>query len=62
MLGAQIVGHQGAATRIDTCAMALWTGMTVDELVYTDLAYAPPFSSVWDPVQVGARAVVSALG
>ncbi|MDQ3628351.1 MAG: FAD-dependent oxidoreductase [Actinomycetota bacterium] len=61
MLGAQIIGHGGAAIRIDTCAMALWTRMTVDELVFTDLAYAPPFSSVWDPVQVAARAVVSAL-
>ena len=61
MLGAQIIGHQGAAIRIDTCAMALWSALTVDELVYTDLAYAPPFSSVWDPVQVAARAAVSAL-
>jgi len=61
VLGAQIIGHQGAAIRIDTCAMALWAQMTVDELVFTDLAYAPPFSSVWDPVQVAARAVVSAL-
>jgi len=31
----------------------------VDELMMTDLAYVPPFSSVWDPVQVAARAAVS---
>jgi NADPH-dependent 2,4-dienoyl-CoA reductase/sulfur reductase-like enzyme len=61
LLGAQIVGREGAAHRIDTCAMALWHPTTVDELVLTDLAYAPPFSSVWDPVQVAARAVASAL-
>jgi NADPH-dependent 2,4-dienoyl-CoA reductase/sulfur reductase-like enzyme len=61
VLGAQIVGREGAAHRIDTVAMALWNPTTVDELVMTDLAYAPPFSSVWDPVQVAARAVVSAL-
>jgi NADPH-dependent 2,4-dienoyl-CoA reductase/sulfur reductase-like enzyme len=61
VLGAQIVGREGAATRIDTCAMALWNPTTVDELVLTDLSYAPPFSSVWDPVQVAARAVASAL-
>lgn len=61
MLGAQIVGREGAAHRIDTCAMALWNPTTVDELVLTDLAYAPPFSSVWDPVQVAARAVAAAL-
>jgi NADPH-dependent 2,4-dienoyl-CoA reductase/sulfur reductase-like enzyme len=61
LLGAQIVGREGAAHRIDTCAMALWNPTTVDELVLTDLAYAPPFSSVWDPVQVAARAVTAAL-
>jgi NADPH-dependent 2,4-dienoyl-CoA reductase/sulfur reductase-like enzyme len=61
LLGAQIVGREGAAHRIDTCAMALWNPTTVDELVLTDLAYAPPFSSVWDPVQVAARAVAAAL-
>ncbi len=31
------------------------TGMDVDELTYLDLAYAPPFSSVWDPVAMAAR-------
>jgi len=62
LLGAQIVGGSGAGWRIDTLAMALWTEMSVDELVMTDLAYAPPFSSVWDPVQVAARAAVKALG
>jgi len=61
VLGAQIVGREGAAHRIDTCAMALWHPTTVDELVLTDLAYAPPFSSVWDPVQVAARAVAAKL-
>jgi len=62
LLGAQIVGREGAAIRIDVCALALWTELTVDELAMTDLAYAPPFSSVWDPVQVAARAVMSELG
>jgi len=62
LLGAQIVGREGSAKRIDTCAMALWSQLTVDELMMTDLAYAPPFSSVWDPVQVAARSAVAALG
>lgn len=61
LLGAQVVGGSGAGWRIDTLAMALWTEMTVDELAMTDLAYAPPFSSVWDPVQVAARGAVRAL-
>jgi hypothetical protein len=42
--------------------MALWTEMTVDDLALTDLAYAPPFSSVWDPAQVAARASGKDLG
>ena len=51
LLGGQIVGGAGAGKRIDTVATALWAGLTVDELVDLDLAYAPPFSPVWDPVQ-----------
>ncbi|MCS7052006.1 MAG: flavoprotein oxidoreductase, partial [Thermomicrobium sp.] len=55
LLGAQIVGGQGAGKRIDTVATALTAGMTLDEFIYLDLAYAPPFSPVWDPVVVAAR-------
>ncbi len=62
LLGGQIVGRQGAGWRVDTLAMALWTGTTVDDLAMTDLAYAPPFSSVWDPVQVAARVAARSLG
>ncbi|UYM03476.1 FAD-dependent oxidoreductase [Solicola gregarius] len=61
VLGAQIIGGTGAAMRIDTVAMALWSESTVDDLMFADLAYAPPFSSVWDPVQVAARALASRL-
>ena len=62
MLGAQIVGGDGAAKRIDALAMALWNEMTVDELINVDLSYAPPFSGVWDPVLVGARKLRAILG
>jgi NADPH-dependent 2,4-dienoyl-CoA reductase/sulfur reductase-like enzyme len=55
LLGAQIVGREGAAKRIDVLAVALWHGMTVDEVVDLDLSYAPPYSPVWDPVLVAAR-------
>ena len=61
LLGAQIVGAEDAALRIDVAGTALAAGMTVDEVVMLDLAYAPPFSSVWSPVQVAARAAVKAL-
>jgi len=55
LLGAQIVGEEGAAKRIDVLAMALWHETTVEELLNTDLSYAPPFSPVWDPVLIAAR-------
>jgi NADPH-dependent 2,4-dienoyl-CoA reductase/sulfur reductase-like enzyme len=55
LLGAQIVGREGAAKRIDVLAAALWAEMTVDELLNLDLSYAPPFSPVWDPVLIAAR-------
>jgi NADPH-dependent 2,4-dienoyl-CoA reductase/sulfur reductase-like enzyme len=55
LLGAQLVGREGAAKRIDVFATAIWNGMTVDGMVDLDLSYAPPFGPVWDPVLVAAR-------
>jgi NADPH-dependent 2,4-dienoyl-CoA reductase/sulfur reductase-like enzyme len=55
LLGAQIVGREGAAKRIDVVATALTAGMTVEEMTALDLSYAPPFSPVWDPILVAAR-------
>jgi hypothetical protein len=55
LLGVQIVGQEGSAKRIDTAATALWNRMTVEEMTALDLAYAPPFAPVWDPILVAAR-------
>jgi NADPH-dependent 2,4-dienoyl-CoA reductase/sulfur reductase-like enzyme len=55
LLGAQIVGRDGSAKRIDVFATALWNQMTVAEMVNMDLSYAPPFSPVWDPVLLATR-------
>jgi NADPH-dependent 2,4-dienoyl-CoA reductase/sulfur reductase-like enzyme len=55
LLGAQIVGREGSAKRIDVFATALWNQMTVAEMVNMDLSYAPPFSPVWDPVLIATR-------
>lgn len=55
LLGVQLVGGPGTAKRVDLAAVALWTGQTVDEVAAMDLAYAPPFSPVWDPVQIACR-------
>lgn len=56
LLGGQIVGVEGAAKRIDVLATAIWTGLAVDELALLDLSYAPPFSGVYDPLLIAARA------
>ncbi|MFC4405964.1 FAD-dependent oxidoreductase [Haloarchaeobius iranensis] len=55
VLGASMVGREGVAKRIDTVATALYAGMTVHQLSYLDLAYAPPFSPVWDPVLTAGK-------
>ena len=56
LLGAQIVGEEGAAKRIDALATAIWNEMTVEEVASLDLSYAPPFGPVWDPSLTAARA------
>lgn len=61
LLGVQIVGREGAAKRVDIAAVALTARMTVEQVAALDLGYAPPFSPVWDPVQVAARKAVTAV-
>jgi NADPH-dependent 2,4-dienoyl-CoA reductase/sulfur reductase-like enzyme len=55
VIGGSIVGRDRAAIRIDTLATALESDLTVTEVERLDLAYAPPFSPVWDPVLVAAK-------
>ncbi len=52
ILGAQIVGYDGVDKRIDVLATAIRAGMKAYELVELDLAYAPPYSSAKDPVNM----------
>lgn len=52
LLGAQIVGSEGVDKRIDVLAAAIHAGMTATELKELDLAYAPPYSSAKDPVNM----------
>lgn len=52
LLGAQIVGHEGVDKRIDVLAAAIHAGMKATELKDLDLAYAPPYSSAKDPVNM----------
>lgn len=52
LLGAQIAGYDGVDKRIDVLAAAIHAGMTAQELKDLDLAYAPPYSSAKDPVNM----------
>jgi NADPH-dependent 2,4-dienoyl-CoA reductase/sulfur reductase-like enzyme len=61
LLGTQIVGRTGAGKRVDIAAVALTAGLTVEQMTYLDLGYAPPFSPVWDPVLAAARKATAAV-
>ena len=52
LLGAQIVGYEGVDKRIDVLATAIHAGLSAAELKDLDLAYAPPYSSAKDPVNM----------
>jgi NADPH-dependent 2,4-dienoyl-CoA reductase/sulfur reductase-like enzyme/rhodanese-related sulfurtransferase len=52
LLGAQVIGEEGADKRIDVFATALFQQMNVEDLLQLDLAYAPPYSAARDPVIV----------
>ncbi|MFQ5737962.1 MAG: FAD-dependent oxidoreductase [Acidobacteriota bacterium] len=55
LLGGQIVAGHSAAKRIDTLVAALTAGMTLRDLSQLNLAYAPPFGTLWDPLQIAAN-------
>jgi NADPH-dependent 2,4-dienoyl-CoA reductase/sulfur reductase-like enzyme len=57
VLGGQIIGGNGVDKRIDVLATAIFHSMTTEELLDLDLAYAPPYNGVWDPIQQAARRV-----
>ena len=56
LLGANAAGKRNAVMRTDMFAIAIHAGMTTEELGMVDLAYAPPFASVWDAVHIAANA------
>ena len=61
LLGAQIVGQEGAAHRINGPAVALHARMTVEQYFQSDLAYAPPFGPTWDPTLTAANQLLKKL-
>ena len=52
LLGAQIIGYEGVDKRIDVLATAIHAGLKGNQLKDLDLAYAPPYSSAKDPVNM----------
>ena len=61
LLGTQMVGKEGVAHRINAVAVALHNKMTVTDFSQTDLAYAPPFGPVWDPLLTAANQLVKKI-
>jgi NADPH-dependent 2,4-dienoyl-CoA reductase/sulfur reductase-like enzyme len=55
LLGAQMVGRDGVAKRIDVVAAALQAGFDVDDLAALDLSYAPPYAPVYEPILLAAQ-------
>jgi len=61
LIGAQAAGYGDVSKRIDVAATAISSGMTIDDVAQLDLAYSPPYGSLWDPLLVAAGAVIRGL-
>ncbi|KHG66472.1 NADH oxidase [Thermus sp. 2.9] len=55
LLGGAVVAHGHGALRVDVLAALLHRGGTLEDLLALDLAYAPPYSPVWDPLLIAAQ-------
>lgn len=61
ILGGQIAGDDSVAKRIDTLVAALTAKMTLVELSQLDLAYVPPYGTLWDPLQIASNLALRQL-
>ncbi len=61
LLGGAVVGEGGVEGRIGIIAAAIQARLKVEEFQELDLAYAPPFAPVWDPVLIAAQQLLKAL-
>lgn len=61
LLGATVVGDDGVLARLNTVVAAVHARMTVEQLAGLDLAYAPPYAPVMDPVLVAAQQLLKDL-
>ncbi len=58
VIGGQFVGYEGVDKQVDVLATAMYQELTLRQLQELDLAYAPPFSTVWSPIQQAAGVAV----
>ena len=61
LLGAQLVGEEGATLRANFASMAGHLGMTVEEFEHVETCYSPPVAPLWDPVTIAAQALLRKL-
>jgi len=61
LLGGTVIGEHGVEGRINVIATALHNRMKVHDFEYLDLAYAPPFAPVWDPLAIAAQQLLKQL-
>ena len=61
LVGGSVIGEDEASGRINVIASALQAGMKVEDFESLDLAYSPPFSTVWDPLLIAAQQLVKEL-
>ena len=61
LLGAQMIGQDVVAKRLDVLATAIYKKMTVFELAELDLSYSPFYSPVWDPLLIAANKAIKAV-
>jgi NADH oxidase (H2O2-forming) len=61
LLGAQLIGEEGATLRANFVSMAAHLGLTVEQFAEIETCYSPPLAPVWDPVTIAAQALLRKL-
>lgn len=56
ILGGQVFGKKGAVERLTAISVAVYSGLTVDELGFIDFSYSPPYAPTWDGLNVAGNA------
>jgi NADPH-dependent 2,4-dienoyl-CoA reductase/sulfur reductase-like enzyme len=61
LIGGTVIGPEGVAGRINVLATAITSHLRVEDLEQLDLAYAPPFAQVWDPILIAAQQLAKSM-